>query len=324
MGHGANTKEARERNKLQKKQKKVQPTSNHQWKRQGETLECSTTTEIVSNQTPPTTSMDTRTTPLTQNRQITPENDPRRFHATVEDASDEGEPQPYRSAAATETESQQPTEATNSNNTETPNTSESNEHNDARPHSDQSQMQAPPSRHAAVVTEHMEAKNDIDTAISRVSSSASSTSESYSCSTCTHRTRRSVGSFIYPAFPAFPVWESSPSLRARGMRDKNEHKNKHENETKNGTKNRLRTIVSRITLALEERLVSFKEKRKEKRAQKEKAKQEWKEEVARRYTSGCPWTYNDNFTTFSEQFDDEIIFASILDYLDPATGHPLY
>ncbi|KAK3490572.1 uncharacterized protein B0T23DRAFT_164834 [Neurospora hispaniola] len=112
----------------------------HQWQRQGETLECpacnNATTEIVSNQTSPTT-LDTRTTLLTQDRQITPENDPRHFHrrplpATVEDAPAEDEPQPDYSAAATETESQQPTEVPTSN-TETQNVNESNDHNDARP-----------------------------------------------------------------------------------------------------------------------------------------------------------------------------------------------
>lgn len=112
----------------------------HEWQRQGESLECPAcngeTTEIVSNQTPPTTSMDTRTTTLTQDRQISPENHPRHFHrrpmpVTVEDAPEEEEPQPDRSAA-TETESQQPTETANSN-TETLSANENNEHHDARP-----------------------------------------------------------------------------------------------------------------------------------------------------------------------------------------------
>ncbi|ESA43574.1 uncharacterized protein NCU06815 [Neurospora crassa OR74A] len=90
----------------------------HQWQRQGETLQCpacnNATTEI-----------------------ITPENDPRHFHrrplpATVEDAPAEDELQPDYSAAATVTESQQPTEVPTSN-TETQNANESNGHNDARP-----------------------------------------------------------------------------------------------------------------------------------------------------------------------------------------------
>lgn len=112
----------------------------HEWQRQGESLECpacnSETTEIVSNQTPPTTSIDTRTTTLTQDRQISPDNDPRHFHrrpmpVTVEDAPEEEEPQPNRSAA-TETEAQQATEASTSN-TEVPSANENNEHDDARP-----------------------------------------------------------------------------------------------------------------------------------------------------------------------------------------------
>lgn len=113
----------------------------NQWQRQGETLECpacnSETTEIVSNQTPPTTStsMDARTTSLTQDRQITPENDPRLFHrrpmpVTVEDAPEDEEPQPDRSA--TETEPQQPMEATNLD-TETQSVTGNNENRDARP-----------------------------------------------------------------------------------------------------------------------------------------------------------------------------------------------
>ncbi|KAK3345015.1 hypothetical protein B0H65DRAFT_192547 [Neurospora tetraspora] len=114
----------------------------------------------------------TSTTPSPdQDRQITPENDPRHFHrrpmpATVEDAPEE-EPQPDRSAAATETESQQPTEATTSN-TETPNANENNDFNDARPQteangtstttqtSDEANTEAPRSGSRPTNTQHFE------------------------------------------------------------------------------------------------------------------------------------------------------------------------
>ncbi|KAK3955541.1 hypothetical protein QBC32DRAFT_205067 [Pseudoneurospora amorphoporcata] len=179
----------------------------HEWQRQGESLECpacnSEITEIVSNQTPPSTSMDTRTTTLTQDRQVTPENHPRHFYrrpvpATVEDAPEEEDPQSVRSATSAETESQQPTNS----NTETPDVTENNEHDDARPQTEGNRQ--------STTSGSTQTSDEVNTRLSQEQNSNASNTEASRSGSRPTNTQHFDIRFIFPPVTFFTTVISEP------------------------------------------------------------------------------------------------------------------